>query len=442
MTVTCAPLRPAAAGPRPRAGQGATAVAGRRLALPTAVPSPCPASRTGAASSSPAKRSRTAGLTSPRGKCEEIQTSRGPVLRSSAARRSAPAASSMTPAPAARLPGDWRYPGKPHPFCLPLPLIFGEGSGVRPGRGIEPEGGGDVDERRAPREQRLDLDHRDEPRDAGQQRRRRDHRRGRGRSPHPAGRRPRPARRPRRRRARPPRSRRAARRGPVAAARGRRRRQAAGARAHAASGARGPPWRERFQAAAPRGRTGPCPQDIPAAGLAVGAARLHPDPTSNASVLQPGRVSWRPEEDDMSSTLTTTCPLCGLRFPGRPLLDLHIRDDHRERDRSAEPAPGDSAHRDSAHRDPAGTGAPRGGAGGTADEEVTATTAKPEPRPGGAMAALRRAIGALRPPARAGPGRLGSPAGRAGRTARGNTPRAGAGQHVNPGIVDPRHPPA
>jgi hypothetical protein len=27
-----------------------------------------------------------------------------------------------------------------------------------------------------------------------------------------------------------------------------------------------------------------------------------------------------------------TCPLCGLRYPARPLLDLHIREDHAQRD--------------------------------------------------------------------------------------------------------------
>jgi hypothetical protein len=111
-----------------------------------------------------------------------------------------------------------------------------------------------------------------------------------------------------------------------------------------------------------------------------------------------------PEEDEMSSTLTTTCPLCGLRFPGRPLLDLHMRDDHRKRDRPAEPDRGDS-------RDP---GAPGDGAGGPskgdglasgqagiADEELIAMTTKQRSRSGQAMAAVRRAIGSLRPPARA-----------------------------------------
>jgi hypothetical protein len=33
----------------------------------------------------------------------------------------------------------------------------------------------------------------------------------------------------------------------------------------------------------------------------------------------------------MLSTLNPTCPLCGLRFENKPLLDLHIREDHRQR---------------------------------------------------------------------------------------------------------------
>jgi hypothetical protein len=31
----------------------------------------------------------------------------------------------------------------------------------------------------------------------------------------------------------------------------------------------------------------------------------------------------------MTGTMTLTCPLCGLRFTARPLLELHIREDHR-----------------------------------------------------------------------------------------------------------------
>ena len=38
----------------------------------------------------------------------------------------------------------------------------------------------------------------------------------------------------------------------------------------------------------------------------------------------------------MTVTLTPTCPLCGLRYASRPMLELHIREDHRRR-RRAEP---------------------------------------------------------------------------------------------------------
>ena len=44
----------------------------------------------------------------------------------------------------------------------------------------------------------------------------------------------------------------------------------------------------------------------------------------------------------MPSTLNPACPLCGLRFSNGVLLDLHIRDDHVNRDRPAEPAAGDA----------------------------------------------------------------------------------------------------
>jgi hypothetical protein len=31
----------------------------------------------------------------------------------------------------------------------------------------------------------------------------------------------------------------------------------------------------------------------------------------------------------MTGTMTLACPLCGLRFAARPLLELHVREDHR-----------------------------------------------------------------------------------------------------------------
>jgi hypothetical protein len=36
----------------------------------------------------------------------------------------------------------------------------------------------------------------------------------------------------------------------------------------------------------------------------------------------------------MTSTLNPACPLCGLRYASKPLLELHIREDHRPRRRA------------------------------------------------------------------------------------------------------------
>jgi len=38
-------------------------------------------------------------------------------------------------------------------------------------------------------------------------------------------------------------------------------------------------------------------------------------------------------EDDVPATLVRTCPLCGLRYSNQPLLELHIREDHPQRER-------------------------------------------------------------------------------------------------------------
>jgi hypothetical protein len=35
--------------------------------------------------------------------------------------------------------------------------------------------------------------------------------------------------------------------------------------------------------------------------------------------------------------MSATCPLCGLRYGGQSLLDLHIREDHAQRERGREP---------------------------------------------------------------------------------------------------------
>lgn len=41
----------------------------------------------------------------------------------------------------------------------------------------------------------------------------------------------------------------------------------------------------------------------------------------------------------MPTTLISTCPLCGLRFANRPLLELHLREDHPQRPQPEKPRP-------------------------------------------------------------------------------------------------------
>ncbi len=103
----------------------------------------------------------------------------------------------------------------------------------------------------------------------------------------------------------------------------------------------------------------------------------------------------------MPSTLAPACSLCGLRFANRPLLELHIREDHVPRDRLAEPD----------HDDSGGAQASQPGAGGSrrrqnqaprlprTTNEVGAMTATRRPRrrrPVRALTALRRVIRTLR----------------------------------------------
>jgi hypothetical protein len=77
----------------------------------------------------------------------------------------------------------------------------------------------------------------------------------------------------------------------------------------------------------------------------------------------------------MSSTLTSTCPLCGLGYPNRALLELHIREDH-------------PRHRQAA-------GEPQHDAGSRTATTVTTKTAAPQPRrprSPSALEAARRGI--------------------------------------------------
>jgi hypothetical protein len=60
----------------------------------------------------------------------------------------------------------------------------------------------------------------------------------------------------------------------------------------------------------------------------------------------------------MTSTLIPACPLCGLRYESRPLLELHIREDHRHQ---------------TGRRESSGTGASRPSAGSPSREDYLAS---------------------------------------------------------------------
>ncbi len=99
----------------------------------------------------------------------------------------------------------------------------------------------------------------------------------------------------------------------------------------------------------------------------------------------------------MTSTPTPACPLCGLRYASKPLLDLHIREDHRPRRRAQPRLLGVDGTQTSSP--PAGRPSRRSGLASRpsrAVKEVTAMTAARRPRPGQVMAVVRRVLRALR----------------------------------------------
>lgn len=102
----------------------------------------------------------------------------------------------------------------------------------------------------------------------------------------------------------------------------------------------------------------------------------------------------------MTTTLTPTCSFCGLAFANRPMLELHIREDHLQPIHAAEPG----------QDDPSGDRAGSPHAGGpdrergkpatpprAAKEAATVDGTQPRHRPAGwAVTTVRRVTGALR----------------------------------------------
>jgi hypothetical protein len=103
----------------------------------------------------------------------------------------------------------------------------------------------------------------------------------------------------------------------------------------------------------------------------------------------------------MPSTLNPTCPLCGLRFTGRPLLELHIREDHLQQSSRAVPDHDDSGDARASQPRVRGIFPPHSLVSGrlsTTNQLMTTTSARRPrlSRSGWAMTALRRAIRTLR----------------------------------------------
>lgn len=100
----------------------------------------------------------------------------------------------------------------------------------------------------------------------------------------------------------------------------------------------------------------------------------------------------------MPNTLNPACPLCGLRFENQPIMELHIREDHRRR----------ASRGSNDDGDPGITRSPTTGADNLADANQpaaapsrTSTTATAEPagrrgRARRAKTALRRTLRILR----------------------------------------------
>jgi hypothetical protein len=107
------------------------------------------------------------------------------------------------------------------------------------------------------------------------------------------------------------------------------------------------------------------------------------------------------KEADMPSTLTPTCSFCGLRFASRPLLELHIREDHRQHDYNVPGGAGPAEATASPPRaDVPARSNPRASTTPSAAKEVITMAATQQPRRhrrfGWTMIALRGLIRTLR----------------------------------------------
>lgn len=104
----------------------------------------------------------------------------------------------------------------------------------------------------------------------------------------------------------------------------------------------------------------------------------------------------------MTSTLTPTCSFCGLRFENRPLLELHVREDHPQRGEPVKPGQGNPADARASRPHPLSPSSRRGEPAATSGTKAENTMTGPQrhrrPRAGWAMTGLRRVIDTFRHP--------------------------------------------
>jgi hypothetical protein len=98
----------------------------------------------------------------------------------------------------------------------------------------------------------------------------------------------------------------------------------------------------------------------------------------------------------MTSTLTPTCSFCGLRFENRPLLELHVRDDHAQLGTSAQSRQGKPAGAPVPQPHPSSQANRHGQRAAGPRTEARTAIAGPRRHTGWAMTSMRRAIGAFR----------------------------------------------
>ena len=140
---------------------------------------------------------------------------------------------------------------------------------------------------------------------------------------------------------------------------------------------------------------------VPVMGFGRSILRVRRSP-SGPHTDHTGNPAWlalmEAKEDDMSNWPISTCTLCGLRFSNTALLDLHIREDHMDRNHRAHADHDNSSEQNASRVPPGGSATGAVPAGSPASKAGAKATTAPRPRSQRPMTALRRVLGAIRYP--------------------------------------------